>query len=477
MIQITVGDIVAATGARSCNGHAGRVCRGCEIDSRKVSGGTIFVAFPGEHVDGNSFASSAIESGAGAVVLTIDPDDDLLALADDHDCAVLMCDDPTQFLLDLAHAYRKTLDATVIGVTGSIGKTTTKDSLAKMLSCRYRTFVTSGNLNNLIGMPLTILAAPEDTEMLVLEMGMNATGEISRLTRCANPSFAVITKVGTSHIGMLGSRENIARAKAEIIEGMVPACDGAAPLLILHGEDDFTSFIEHDFAAPAGVRTLTCGTSGANDVRFGNVSVNELGQPSFSVVFDDGTELDTRVALPGAQAVINVVYAATLAHHLGVAADEIDHTLGSLTITGRRQDVRRAVCGARVIDDSYNAAPESMAAALDLLCSLPCEGARLAVLGEMGELGDESDRLHALTGAYAAAKKLALLVCVGGEGAQQMAAAARLMGMADDQIVLFDSTESLIERMSTMMSDGDVVLVKGSRFVGLDRFVEEVCSC
>ena len=193
MIEIAVKDIERVCDVQRKSGDENRICKGCVIDSRQVQPDSIFVAFSGERVDGNSFAPAAIEAGAGAVVLTIEPASDLIDLANERGCALFTCEDPTEFLLSLAHHYRMGLNATVIGVTGSIGKTTTKDSLAKMLACRYRVHVTSGNFNNLIGMPLTILAAPADTEMLVLEMGMNATGEIARLTACARPAYAVST--------------------------------------------------------------------------------------------------------------------------------------------------------------------------------------------------------------------------------------------------------------------------------------------
>lgn len=172
MIEIAVNNLAAATGARTVTGEADRVCRGCVIDSRQVEEGTIFVAFPGEKVDGNDFASRAIESGAGAVVMTREPDAELLSLAHEKGCAILHTDDPEEFLLRLAHAYRLELGCLVIGITGSIGKTTTKDVLAAVLAKRYRVWATKGNYNNLIGMPLTVLAAPADTEVLVLEMGM-----------------------------------------------------------------------------------------------------------------------------------------------------------------------------------------------------------------------------------------------------------------------------------------------------------------
>ena len=487
MIEITVEELVAATGATLVSGPTDRVCRGCAIDSRQVGPDGLFVAFKGERVDGNRFAASALEAGAACVCCTAEPDEAARAAAAASHAALVRVDDPEEFLLKLAAWYRGRLNANgtrVVGITGSIGKTTTKDALACMLASRYRVWKTQGNFNNLIGLPLTVLSAPADTEVLVLEMGMDGFGQIERLARCAAPSWAVITKVGTSHIGMLGSRENIARAKAEVVSGMRAASDGAAPMLFLGGEDDFTPFIERTFAAPADVAVVRCGAAASDAVRFSDVALDQEGHPSFTVRFGDGAsaapEDEARLTLPitGAQSVINVVYAAAIAHAMGVSAPEIAQAVAHMELTGRRQDIRRAACGARVIDDSYNASPESMAAALDLLCLLPCTGSRIALLGEMGELGEaDGPRLHALVGAYAAAKKLDLIVFVGASGAREMADAARLMGASEERLMLVADVRELIDRCAGVLGTDDLVLVKASRFVGLDRFVEEVCSC
>ena len=475
MIEIAVRDIAEATDAVLVCGDADRVCRGCAIDSREVGEGTVFVAFPGERVDGNDFAPQAVAAGAGAVVMTREPDEGLVALAGDAGCAVLTTDDPEQFMLDLAHAWRERLDCTVIGVTGSIGKTTTKDVLAAVLGERYRVWSTKGNFNNLIGMPLTLLSAPADTQMLVLEMGMNHFHEIERMSASAMPNYAIVTKVGTSHIGILGSRENIARAKAEIVSGMQAPADGAAPLLILGGEDDYTPFIADGFARPAGVDVLLAGVSDDDAVAARDVHVDDGGRPVFELVCEDGSSISTMLAIPGAQSVPNAVKAAALGMRLGVTPAQVDHAFRNLKLTGHRQEIRRARNGARIIDDSYNASAESMAAGLDLLMSLECDGARIAVLGEMGEMGDEAPRMHELVGAYAAAKKLDVLVCVGGENARLMAEAARMMGMDEDKIQVLDDYRQVLERMGGAFSAADVALVKGSRFVELDRFVEGVC--
>lgn len=478
MVEIAVKYLQSTTGARFVAGDPDRVCRGVEIDSRAVAPDAVFVAFPGERVDGNAFAPAAIEAGAGAVVMTCEPTRELVDLALEHGSSILVADDPTEFLLRLAQGYRARLRCTVIGITGSIGKTTTKDVLAVCLAKRYRVHATAGNFNSLIGLPLTILSAPADTQMLVLEMGMSDFGEIERLSRCAQPTFGIITKVGTSHIGMLGSREGIARAKAEIVSGMPASAEnfeGNHSALVLHGEDDFTPFIIENFARPAGLDVVLAGTSTDDDVCATHIELDEDGCPVFDLTFEDGSSFKTRLSVPGAQSVPNALFAAAVAHRLGVPGFEIDEAFGELQMTGRRTQVRHAACGARVIDDSYNASPESMAAGLNLFSTLPCTGSRIAVLGEMGELGDDAERLHALVGAYAAAKRPSMLICVGGENARVMADAARLMGLDEGDVQVVPSCDALIRRYAGVMGERDLVLVKGSRFVGLDRFVEEVC--
>lgn len=188
-----------------------------------------------------------------------------------------------------------------------------------------------------------------------------------------------------------------------------------------------------------------------------------------------GESVDTMLAIPGVQSVPNAVKAAAVAYRLGVTPEQIDAAFRGIAITGHRQEIKHAKSGARIIDDSYNASAESMAAGLDLLCSLSCSGSRMAILGEMGEMGDEAPRMHELVGAYAAAKKLDMLACVGGELAARMAEAARMMGMDEDRIQVFSDYQQVLDRMAGALEKHDVVLVKGSRFVELDRFVEGVC--
>ncbi|MFR7749927.1 MAG: Mur ligase family protein [Collinsella sp.] len=238
--------------------------------------------------------------------------------------------------------------------------------LAAVLAKRYRVWATKGNFNNLIGMPLTVLSAPADTEVLVLEMGMNHFHEIERLSQSANPNLAIVSKIGTSHIGILGSRENIARAKAEIVQGMCAAGD-FLPLLVLGGEDDFTPFIRDTFAQPAGIDVMLAGVSDDDEVRARDIRVDDEGHPVFTLDFGQGDTVDTMLAIPGVQSVPNAVKAAAVAYRLGVTPEQIDAAFRGLTITGHRQEIKRAKSGARVIDDSYNASAESM-----LLASIYC---------------------------------------------------------------------------------------------------------
>ena len=488
MISCTVSEICAATGATLVAGDGSRRVRGVVIDSREVGEGGLFVAFPGERVDGNDYARTAVEAGAGACALTREPDADTLAAAAARDCALLVVPDADgeEFMLRLAGWWRREHDWCVVGVTGSVGKTTTKDMVACALATRYRTHATAGNHNNLIGVPLTLLGAPDDAQVLVVEMGMNHPGEIARLAAAAGPRVAAITNVGTSHIGILGSRENIARAKGEVVAPLAsaPASSVAPePRLFLTAENDFTPFIERTFADPAGVPVTLVGTGEGSVLSASGVTLDEEAHPSFDATLAQafGSEGAPRtwhqaLSLTGSQVVPDYLLAMAVALDLGVPADDAAAALARLASTHMRAEVVRAACGCRVIDDSYNASPDSTAAALDALCDMRVEegGRRIAVLGEIGELGAEEARLHELVGAYAAAKPLDLLVIVGTDRADHMERAARLMGFSEDRVVRVADVEELTRVMAPVLEPLDLVLVKASRAAYLDRFVKAV---
>lgn len=475
-MRMTVGEVAEATGASLVAGDATALVTDVAIDSRKAGPGTLFVAFPGERVDGNRFVVPAARQGASAVAMTAEPSAEALDELSQAGCAVLLVAgrDGEEFMLRLAGAWRRSnLHWTVVGVTGSVGKTTTKEMLAASLATRYRVHATKGNFNNLIGVPLTILAAPEDAEVLVVEMGMNHAGELTRLAHAALPQAAVITNVGTSHIGNLGSRENIARAKAEVVSGLTPG-DGCAPLLVLNGDDDFADFIEEGFARPAGVDVVRCGFGAGNDVRAMGVELDEEGRASLRAAFPDGSSVDASLPMPGRPLVADFLSAVTVAWRLGCDLGDVARAVAAMPQTHERLEVVQRPGTPRVIDDSYNASPSSIAAALDVLCSMRCEGRRVAVLGEVAELGREAERLHGYVGAYAAAKPLDMLVLIGGELAGEMAEAARTMGLSEDRLEVFADVPSALSTLAPVFDERDLVLVKASRAAGLDKFAEGV---
>ena len=476
MKALTAHEMAAQTGAELLVGADAIVSGETVIDSRKAVPGALFVAFKGERSDGNLYALKALEAGAAAVVLSDAPGEEAVAYARDHGCALLRAegDDCEEFLLRLA-AYERSLhpDWIVAGVTGSVGKTTTKDMLAAALSARYRTHATAGNYNNLIGMPLTLLNAPADTEALVLEMGMDGLGQIDRMTRAARPVLAAITNVGVSHLMHLKTRENIARAKAEIIAGMEPAC-GIEPTLAITSANDFTEFIVGQFAEPAHIRTLTVGSRSDDDVRQASLVVHHDATTQAELAFADGTSIPLDLPIPGTSSVIDAMLALALARTAGVDARAASKALSEMKLTSMRLDVRTTPSGVRIIDDTYNASPASMASSLSVLGTMACTGRRIAVLGEMFELGEDELQMHACVGAYAAALGLDLIVCIGDELGHAIAEGARTVGYSEDALLVFDSVSDALDALVPVLCEGDVLLAKASRASGLDAFVKGV---
>lgn len=474
MVRVTPQQIVEVTGARLVCGPADREVEGVEVDSRRVPAGGLFVAFPGERVDGNDFAVGALEAGAAAVAVTREPDAGLLAAARDAGAAVLSIDDAEEFLLSLAAWWRDQLDCAVVGVTGSSGKTTTKEMVAAVLATTFKTHATRGNYNSLIGAPLTVLACPRDAEALVVEMGMNASGEIGAIAHMARPHIGVVTNVGMAHIGLLGSRLNIARAKAELVEALVETGGQKRyPVrALLWGEDDFTGWIKDQIAEPRCIRTLTFGTAEADDARCTAYSFDETGCATGEATLPSGAVVELALGMPGEHNLIDALAAAGVGDVLGVPKERIADALAAMRPIKMHQQVLKAPGGFTVIDDSYNANTDSMRRAVDVLCTLPV-ARRIACLGDMGELGDTSEVMHAVVGAYVAAKPVDVLVAVG-PASRGMGEAARLMGMGEDNVVCVDSADAASAVLREILRPGDAVLVKASRSTGLDSCVEAV---
>lgn len=479
MLHISVNELLQVTGAQLIAGSPEHAVTGCVIDSREVKPGALFVAFPGEHVDGNTYVAKALQAGAACAVVTRKPNQDALDIARRGGCAIVHAanGDPEEFMLRLATWWRNQHpDWLVCGVTGSVGKTTTKNMTAAALGAKFHTHATKGNFNNLIGVPLTLFAAPDDAQALVVEMGMNHKGEIRRLAAAVRPTVAIITNIGTSHIGNLGSRENIARAKGEILSGMRPTAQAfhkIAPCLVLNATDDYADFIAKTFARPAGVEVVYVdGDKGC--VQAHDITLNNQGYARFTLEFADGWKRQVSLHIPGRHAVTDALCALAISERCHVDREEAVLAITQLQGEQMRLQVKTAPGKAQVIDDTYNASPASEAEALDVLNHMSCSGRKIVVLGEMGELGSEARKLHGYVGAYAAAIHPAMLVTIGHDLAHCIAEAAETMGLSEDSIVSFDDVDSALKVIKPILKPEDLVLVKASRAERLDRFVEGV---
>lgn len=404
---------------------------GVNFDTRLLRAGELFVAICGAR-DGHAYAQSAMEKGAAAVLASRPVD-----------APAIYVDDTVAAMQRIAKAWRETLRARVIGITGSVGKTTTRGMIASVLQTTFFTQTTLKNFNNDIGLPVSLLAVEDDCQAAVLEMGMNHRGELSALTAIAQPDIAVITNIGTMHIENLGSREGILHAKLEILEGLRP--DGRA---VFCGDDDLLRAEAKKYGA------LTFGLSEGCDVR--GTAVNGT---SFTVC-GLGAHFPVSLKIAGEHNVYNALAAAAVGLLCGVTPENIQKGLAAYETTGMRQNVFTSD-GITVIEDCYNAGPESMRAALKLLAGY--EGRRIAVLGGMLELGDYAPQAHTEVGAFAA--QTADLLFVYGENSEYYLRGAHDMTCAQG----FPTHEALAQALQATLRSGDVLLVKGSRGMKMER--------
>ncbi len=429
-----------------------RPVRGAAVDSRRVEGGQAFVALPGERTDGHLYLEEAVASGATALIVSRPPADPS-ALGD---VTVLRVPDGIRALQGMAAAWRTRFHPLVVGITGSIAKTSTKEAIAAVLATRLATLRSEGNQNNEIGLPLTLLRLGPEHEAAALEMGMYAGGEIADLARIARPRIGVVTAIQAVHLSRMGSIEAIAAAKGELVEALPP--DGTA---ILNADDPRVMRLVGRTAADV----LTYGFGPDADVRAEDVSSAGLGGMRFTLIAH-GQRAPVAVPALGRMAVHNALGAAAVGIAAGLPLEAIvDGLSGGWSVAHRASAVRLG--DVTVIDDSYNASPGSVVAALELLHGLP--GRRVAVLGEMLELGAEHDAGHRQVG-VAAAAVVDLLVVVG-EAAGGIVEGAVEGGLAAGRILRAMDAEEALEVVAPRLRAGDVVLVKASRGVALERVV------
>jgi UDP-N-acetylmuramoyl-tripeptide--D-alanyl-D-alanine ligase len=420
--------VAEAAGAKLVSGAADEGPTRAVVDTRAIEPGDLFVGLPGERVDGGRFAAQALEAGAWGVLVS--PEHALV------DGLALAAENPLVALQRLATAWRRELDAAVIGVTGSVGKTSTKELIAALIAPHRRVAANPANYNTEIGLPLAVLAAPEGTEVLVLEMGMRGFGQIDELARIAEPDVGVITNIGPVHLELVGSLAGVARAKAELLDHV--------PVAIVPADaPELAPYLREDLDV----------------VRFGtDVFLDDFNPPHVSIVARE-LRVELEVPFTARHQLVNLLAAVAAAQAVGVEpSGRVDVRFGAL----RGEHVELA-SGVTIINDCYNANPLSMRAALDDLASQTPSGRRVAVLGDMLELGPEEEQAHRELGAYASSTGVDVLVAVG--------PLSTLMEFDGEAHQVADAAAAA-ELVRELVAPGDVVLVKASRGIGLETVAE-----
>lgn len=456
-VALTVAMVAEATGGRVVAGDASRAFAGVSIDTRAIGPGSMFVALRGDRFDAHDFLADAIAGGAAGVLVSSEPREALGVVT-------IVVSDTLVALQSLARAVRGASGARVIAITGSAGKTTTKEVTADLLSASYTVHRTRGNFNNHIGLPLSLIELYPGFDIAVVELGMNHAGEISTLVRIADPDIRVWINVGDAHVGHFGSREAVADAKAEILEGARPET-----ILIANADDALVMSRATVFAG----RCVTFGEHEQADVRATRVVDRGFDGLSAHVTTPHG-EADLDVPLPGRVHLSNVLAAVAVAIECAVPIDEIARRVAALRPVARRGAVLRLSNGTRVVDDSYNASPAAVDAALAALASTAVDGRRIAVLGEMLELGDASATLHEACGQTAARVGVDLLVAIGGDVMDAMVRGAVAGGLSTTRVHRFGDSETAAPAVEKLVAPGDVVLVKGSRGTRTDVVVDRL---
>lgn len=452
MKELTLAQIAEACGGTLIGGNEAKeyTVTGVEIDSRRVKAGDLFVAIPGEKVDGHKFIPDVLNKGAYA----------LSRQSLDVDGAYILVEDTVTAMKRLARFYRNTLDIKVVGITGSVGKTSTKEMIASVLDTKFRVHKTQGNFNNGIGLPLTIFQIEKEHQVAVLEMGISEFGEMHELADMAQPDIMVITNIGLCHLENLKTRDGILKAKTESFAHLKPG-----GVVILNGDDDKLSTVEQ----VAGRKPVFYGIKGRNlcEISVCADAVTEHGLEGMTAEFHTPQgDMEVFIPIPGEHNVYNALAATCVAEQLGLSMDEIKCGIAAAsTISGRTNLIHTK--GMTVIDDCYNANPVSMKASLDVLSK--AGGRKIAVLGDMGELGEDEKKLHYEVGTYAGTLPIDLLFCVGtlsgklAEGAKKQNPALTVKHYA--------TREEMTEELLATVKEGDAVLVKASHFMEFPKVV------
>jgi UDP-N-acetylmuramoyl-tripeptide--D-alanyl-D-alanine ligase len=460
-MNLKIKDILNVTDGILIIGDENKECENFSKDTRTIQKGDTYIAIKGEKFDGNLFWKEALENGAETVIIekiNLEKND----IEKYKNKNIIQVENTKEALKQIATAKRKLYkNLIVIGVTGSSGKTSTKDIIANVLSKKFKTLKTEGNNNNDIGLPLTILRL-RDHEAAVIEMGMNHLGEISELTKIAMPTISVITNIGTAHIGNLGSRENILKAKLEILEGM------ENPRIIINNDNDLLNKWYEENKEKIEIHTF--GVENASECIAENIKKEE-NNIEFTCNFKN-EKMKINVPVGNSVFVLNSLCAVLVGKLLNLSNDEINSGIGTFELTKKRMEIIKLKNDITLINDSYNANFDSMVATIKYLSEFN-KNRKIAVLGDMYELGDFSEELHRKVGVEIPKNKIDLLILVGNYS-KFIKLAAIENGMAEKNILQFNSNEELLTAIKNIMKDGDVILFKASNAMKLFNVVEKL---
>ena len=433
-------------------------------DSREADGATLFVATRGERVDGHDYIASAIDKGCRCILCEYVPES-----VGDRRAAFVKVNDSVAAFADVAKGYRADIALDTVAVTGSVGKTTTKELCASVIKQFRALYYTEGNFNSVIGMPMSLMEIGNECDAAVLEMGMSGFGEIRSMTLTARPRIAMVTNVGSSHLEYLKTRENIARAKLEIAEGL-----SEGGYLLLNGDEPLLRSVKP--VTDAAINTVYLSINGGDDcaVQAYNIRVLER-ETIFDLDCLDKTFKDLKINLAGKAFVYNAAFAATAAMLLGADEQHIRRGLISYVPSGMRQNICEKN-GKVLIKDCYNAAPESMRSAIDTLMAQKAAGRRIAVLGDMRELGDNSREMHESVGRYAAESGVDMIFTLGELGSYiaKGACGAGMDERALRSVCDVDEYMQLANMIKAEIKEGDALLFKASRSIGMERVADAV---
>lgn len=460
MKNLYVKDIINITQGQLVIGNENELVDNYCTDTRIIKKDDTYLALVGGKFDGNKFWKEALEKGAKIVILQ-DINFEKEDLSKYQDRTIIKVENTLQALYKIAEYKRSLYNIPVVAITGSVGKTSTKDIIASVVSQKYKTLKTEANHNNNIGLSLTLLNL-KDQEAVVLEMGMNHLGEISLLTKIAKPTVSVITNIGTAHIGNLGSRENILKAKLEILEGM------EKPLLIANNDND----ILHEFNEKnnENIEIFTYGINNKSDIMAKDIVLHE-NSSTFTCKCNN-EELEITVPVGGEHFVLNALCACKVGEILNIPNEKIKQGIESFELTQKRMDISELSNGVTLINDSYNASYESMAASLKYLARLE-NPRKIAVLGDMFELGEYAVELHKKVGEEVAKNKIDLLICAG-ENAKYIYESAIKHGLSEENAYYLDDKEEIVKYINLKMQKGDAILFKASNGMKFYNLVEEL---